>query len=71
MAFFAPALRDWALTGLHAANLWSSWHKECHCTCTFTGEHDKDLVQVLQRQLDRCGPEQLRGAPPPERPSVF
>ncbi|CAK0823013.1 unnamed protein product, partial [Prorocentrum cordatum] len=66
----APAVRDWAATGLYAANLWTSLNKGCHCTCTFTGEHDKELIQILQRQLDRCGPEQLRSAPP-ECPSVF
>ncbi|CAK0808368.1 unnamed protein product, partial [Prorocentrum cordatum] len=66
----APVVRDWAATGLYAANLWTSLRRDCHCTCTFTGEHDRELLQVLQRQLDRCGPEQLRSAPL-ECPSVF
>ncbi|CAK0898689.1 unnamed protein product, partial [Prorocentrum cordatum] len=66
----APVVRDWAATGLYAANLWTSLRRDRHCTCSFTGKHDRELLQVLQRQLDRCGPEQLRSAPL-ECPSSF
>ncbi|CAK0852117.1 unnamed protein product [Prorocentrum cordatum] len=46
----APVVRDWAATGLYAANLWTSLRRDCHCTCTFTGL--PDLLKTV-RQGDK------------------
>ncbi|CAK0845831.1 unnamed protein product, partial [Prorocentrum cordatum] len=42
----------------------------CDCHCEVAAAPDQGLLQLLQRQLDRCGPEQLHGQvcralPPP------
>ena len=45
-------------------SLWSRSSCECHCSF----ETDKQVLPILERQLDRCGPEQLAGKAPDPLP---
>ncbi|CAK0884493.1 unnamed protein product, partial [Prorocentrum cordatum] len=40
----------------------------CDCHCEWAAAPDQGLLQLLQRQLDRCGPEQLHGQVCPALP---
>ncbi|CAK0881157.1 unnamed protein product [Prorocentrum cordatum] len=40
----------------------------CDCHCEWSAAPDQGLLQLLQRQLDRCGPEQLHGQVCPALP---
>ena len=46
----------------------SLWAGRCSCHCS--GSPDERVLSILERQLDRCGPEQLR-PPEPGRPWVL
>ena len=37
----------------------------CHCECGQTNPEAAGALQLLERQLARCGPENLAGAPAP------
>ena len=60
-----------ASLALHAWT-WVTGGQQHTCVCQFSGEGvDRSLLDLLGRQLDRCGPENLTAAvltsPPPER----
>ena len=56
-ASWAPTLASWASSYLLTPS-------RCHCDCAFAGGGvDSGLLQLLQKQLDRCGPERLGPAP--------
>ena len=62
LASLLPALQSVAIIGIHALF-------PPRCECNWTGDPcrvDQSILAVLQRQLDRCGPEELRGVAPPE-----
>ncbi|CAK0868104.1 unnamed protein product, partial [Prorocentrum cordatum] len=48
----------------YAVGWWSSGGQRCICSCEVSGSVDRDIIGVLQRQLDRCGPDQLTSPPP-------
>ena len=37
--------------------------ERCACLCECSASIDKELISVLEKQLARCGPEQLRATP--------
>ena len=46
--------------------------REASCHCHYSGEGtgvDERVLELLARQLDRCGPEELRGIPCPPCPA--
>eukprot|EP00959_Pyramimonas_sp_CCMP1952_P156770 3278666-Pyramimonas_sp.AAC.1 len=47
-----------------AVGWWSSGGHRCICSCEVSGSVDRDIIGVLQRQLDRCGSDQLTSPPP-------
>ena len=47
---------------LGAISCWAFLRPACDCHCSF--ETDKQVLVLLERQLDRCGPEQLAGKTP-------
>ena len=47
---------------LGAISFWAFLRPSCDCHCSF--ETDKQVLSILERQLDRCGPEQLAGKIP-------
>ena len=62
LASLLPALQSVAVIGIHAL-------LPPRCECNWTGDPcrvDQTILAVLQRQLDRCGPEELRGVAPPQ-----
>lgn len=61
MQAFSPIL---AQAAGYAVGWWGSGGQRCFCSCDVTGSVDRDLIAVLQRQLDRCGPDQLTAPPP-------
>ncbi|CAK0853345.1 unnamed protein product [Prorocentrum cordatum] len=48
----------------YAVGWWSSGGHRCICSCEVSGSVDRDIIGVLQRQLDRRGPDQLTSPPP-------
>ena len=62
LASLLPALQSVAIIGIHAL-------LPPRCECNWAGDPcgvDQTILAVLQRQLDRCGPEELRGVAPPQ-----
>ena len=52
-----------AAGGSFLANLLTRSRSSCECRCVFEAAGEPGVLDLLRRQLDRCGPEHLAGAP--------
>ena len=62
LEFIAAAISYVPLLSLFARS-------SCDCHCSF--ESDGKVLSILEKQLERCGPEQLTRTPPPSSTGPF